>query len=352
MRVTAALPTGVEALFFDSARRRRGLEARLASQLEEAGFGEVILPVVDYMDPYQNMLSRSTRDELYRFVDRDGELLALRGDFTPMLARLIAPRLAGLPLPLKLFYRGDVLRYQEARAGRQRELYQVGAEVLERDGEKAEAEALTQFLDLMASTVREETVQEDSVSQDPAREEADKEDSVVVLGFAGALDVPLLRAGPGREAAALAAAVTRRERPSLRGAGEVFLQVVEGGMPEDPASLGIEAAGRLERLKALCESLKGRHPGLRLRIDLAEFADQVLAPALQSSLGAGVYYDGLVFRAYAGSRGVAVGGGGRYDRLFQSLGAQVSAAGFTFSLGRILDSADPPEAASSGEKSS
>ncbi|MEL7062053.1 MAG: ATP phosphoribosyltransferase regulatory subunit, partial [Acidobacteriota bacterium] len=116
MRVTASLPTGVAALLPAGARRRRRLEADFVTRLEERGFSEVVLPVVDYVDPYDALLSETSRSELYRFVDRDGEVLALRADFTPMLARLLAPRLPSLELPLRLFYRGDVLRYQEERA--------------------------------------------------------------------------------------------------------------------------------------------------------------------------------------------------------------------------------------------
>src|SRR3954471_1212488 len=145
MRVSAALPTGVAALLFESARRRRAAEERLVARFGEAGYAEVILPILDYLEPYEALLTPATRGELYRFVDRDGELLALRSDFTPMLARLLAPRLGSLALPLRLFYRGDVVRYGEERAGRQRELYQMGAELLGLPGIEAEHEMLRLF---------------------------------------------------------------------------------------------------------------------------------------------------------------------------------------------------------------
>src|SRR6185295_15524579 len=168
----------------------------LVGRLMENDYSEVVLPILDYAEPYEALLSPASRGELYRFVDRDGEVLALRSDFTPLLARLIAPRLGGLSLPLRLFYRGDVVRWAEERAGRLRESYQVGAELLGEDGEAAEAEVLRLFLDLLAST---------GVPR-PA----------VIVGFAGALDELLLSAGAGSEAADLAAAVARRERSAVR----------------------------------------------------------------------------------------------------------------------------------------
>ncbi|MEM7352335.1 MAG: ATP phosphoribosyltransferase regulatory subunit [Acidobacteriota bacterium] len=321
MRVSAALPTGVAALFFDSALRHRKLEEKLVRQLTRGGFSEVILPVVDYLDPYEAMLGKTastwvSRDELYRFVDRDGEVLALRADFTPMLARLIAPRLASLDLPLELFYRGDVLRYQEERAGRLRETYQLGAEILGMGGQEGERRALRQFLELLGVGERRRLL--------------------VVLGFAGALDRLLLDGAGGDQAAALAAAVMRRERCVARERSAALGQVIENGIPDDPAALGAGAAERLERLLAFRRDLEAAFPQIELRVDLAEFADQALAPELQAGVGPRAYYDGLVFRAFVGAAAEPVGGGGRYDGLFQRLGADVTAAGFSLSLDRLL----------------
>ncbi len=338
MKVSAALPTGVAALLFDSARRRRELEDRLVARLTEVAFSEVILPVVDYLEPYEELLGEKSRKELYRFVDRDGEVLALRADFTPMLARLLTPRLASLQLPLRLFYRGDVVRYEEEHAGRQREFYQLGAEVLGLPGEEGEVEALERFLELLA--VAEKRV-------------------LVVVGFAGALDGLLRR--PATPASELAAAVVRRER-RVADKGTVLRQVVERGVPDDPRQLGEEAAARLARLGDLVARLEREYPHIDLRIDLAEFADQIVDPELLDrgtpegrkagprtagprtvgtrTAGTRVYYDGLIFRAYALRRGAAalpVGGGGRYDRLFRRLGAGVTAAGFAFSVDRLTD---------------
>ncbi len=317
MRVSAALPTGVAALLFESARRRRDAEERLVARLREAGYSEVILPILDYLEPYEAMLTPATRGELYRFIDRDGELLALRADFTPMLARLLAPRLASLALPLRLYYRGDVVRYQEERAGRAREFYQLGAELLGLAGGPAEREVLRLFLELVTA--------------------GGVEGVQVVLGFAGALD-RLLLAARGSDPVRLAAAVARRERGEVRRAASgTLLDVVENGVPERAEDLGPEAAERLLDLQALRDELAADFPGVLLTIDLAELALHSLDPRLQAGEGERSYYDGLVFHAYAGPGAIPVGGGGRYDRLFRALGAEVPAVGFSLSLERLLE---------------
>ncbi len=328
MRISADLPIGVAALLFGAARERREIEARLVEELEGTGYAEVILPVLDYAEPYDSFLTAASRSELYRFVDRDGQLLVLRSDFTPMLARILAPRLASLDLPLRLFYRGDVVRYQEERAGRLREFYQLGAELLCREGEDpgaADREALRLFLRLLQAAV--------AATAEPVE---------VVLSFAGALDELLLQAAgtvenaEDRGPARLAAAIARRERGIARRAAAPLFEVVDSGVPRNPADLGPAAAGRLASLVALRDDLAAEFPGMRLSIDLAEFVHQALHPALLEAVGERAYYDGIVFRAHAGRAGLAVGGGGRYDRLFRGLGAPVTAVGFSLGLDRLL----------------
>lgn len=325
MRVSSsALPTGVAALFQDSAAARRQMEARLVARLETnedprlGGFSEVILPIIDYLDPYEEMLGRMNRRELYHFVDRDGEVLALRSDFTAMLARLVAPRLASMELPLRFFYCGDVVRYQEDRAGRQREFYQLGAELLEApgaaSGEDLEQVALRQFLDLLMAGERQRLL--------------------VVVGLAGALDQLILDCANASDLspAQVIAAVMRRER-SVAGDGQVALrQTLVEGLPRDLSVFDAPLAARLERLQASIRGLNQDFPDVEVRVDLAEFADQPVADVLDRGVGKRSYYDGIIFRAFAGRAAEPVGGGGRYDRLFRNLGAEVNACGFSLSL--------------------
>jgi ATP phosphoribosyltransferase regulatory subunit len=348
VRISAALPHGVSALFAESARRRRSLETLLVHRLEEAGFEEVVLPIVDYLEPYEPLLTPASRRELYQFVDRDGELLALRADFTPMLARLIAPRVGVLDLPLRVFYRGDVVRFQEERPGRLRELFQLGAELVGEAGEGAEERMLRLFLELVTAG-HEEPVH-------------------AVLGFAGALD-RVLQEGAGGDGPAIdpgeaRAALLRRDREALRRTGlAVLLQVAERGVPDDPDALGPEAGQRLRGLLALRDRLATELPAVRLSVDLAELATLSLAGGPGASTGAGgaggraggedadaalggrSYYDGLVFRAYLGAGALPVGGGGRYDRLFRALGAEVPAVGFSVGLDRLAQALGEGEGA-------
>jgi ATP phosphoribosyltransferase regulatory subunit HisZ len=121
-------PTGARPLLIEETARRRRIESRFVTLLEDAGFAEVVLPIIDFAEPYANVMNRDAAKQSYRFTDRDGELVAIRSDFTPMVARALAPALNGEPL--RVFYRGDVIRCSATRLGSNRELFQIGAELV------------------------------------------------------------------------------------------------------------------------------------------------------------------------------------------------------------------------------
>ena len=132
-------PTGARPLLIEETARRRRIESRFVALLENAAFAEVVLPIIDFAEPYAGITGREK--ESYRFTDREGELVAVRSDFTPMVARALAPSLNG-NLPLRVYYRGDVIRCEATRLGSNRELFQIGAEIVGDGGTASDIEIL------------------------------------------------------------------------------------------------------------------------------------------------------------------------------------------------------------------
>jgi ATP phosphoribosyltransferase regulatory subunit HisZ len=147
-------PVGAKPLLIEETARRRRIESRFVSILEGAGFAEVVLPILDFADPYASVSGEEAARQSYRFTDRNGELVAIRSDFTPMVARALAPSLDELELPLRVFYRGDVIRCEASRLGANREMFQIGAELI---GD-ASADADVEMLQLAASLIDEPLV--------------------------------------------------------------------------------------------------------------------------------------------------------------------------------------------------
>jgi ATP phosphoribosyltransferase regulatory subunit len=340
MRIRAGLPRGVSAVFYDEARRRRQLEWRLGRALEQQGFGEVILPILDYFTPYEALLADAEKERLYRFVDRDGQMLALRSDFTPLLARLLAPRLDAAELrdqPLRIFYRGDVVRHQESGPNRLRETSQLGAEVIASPGSMGDAELLEILLDVVLELVTSELDRASSHAPDAVTgSRSDASRMHVVLGYAGALKELFEESAEPHE---LVACLARRDRQAARELGAsraaLLLEIIETGAPRDLAQLG-ECAQGLREVMDTADLFRQRFEsrGISVSVDLAEFLP------LAESGATGLhhdYYDGPVFRVYLPGAAEPLASGGRYDALFRALGANVVAAGFSVGLDQLLE---------------
>lgn len=275
-------PTGARPLLIEETARRRKIETRFVSLLEDAGFAEVVLPIIDFAEPYAEVIDRAAARGSYRFVDRDGELVAIRSDFTPMVARALATSITPNDLPLRVFYRGDVIRCEATRLGANRELFQIGAEIIGDKSVEADVEALRLVADIVRAFGREPLVVYNDLS--------------IVDGFND--DVR----------SALRMKRTRDELPPLAKqliAGTATLGDVRGF---DPA-----AAERLEQIE---DTLDDRSFVLHL--------DDVDEPA--------GYYTGLRFRVYDAKTKTQVAAGGRYDTLYARFGTPTAAIGFTFTV--------------------
>jgi ATP phosphoribosyltransferase regulatory subunit len=271
-------------LLAEATARRRRIEARFVDAFEAAGFNEVILPIIDYVEPYASLIDSAAAKQSYRFIDREGDLVSIRADFTPMLARALAPSLSPETLPLRLFYRGDVIRVEASRLGTNRELFQIGAEIVGDDS----IEADVAMLRLAAELVRDPSVVYNDVS----------------------IAASLIAQSDAVRHALAAKRMTDGVPAALR---TIVAKLISGDATiDDVAPFAPEAAARL---CAIGEELAGN---ATFALHLDDIED-----------GAG-YYTGLRFRVYAG--GAKVAQGGRYDTLYERFGERAAAIGFTFTI--------------------
>ncbi|HEV7487087.1 MAG TPA: ATP phosphoribosyltransferase regulatory subunit [Thermoanaerobaculia bacterium] len=276
-------PTGVHPLLAEETARRRRIEARFVDAFAAAGFEEVVLPIIDYVEPYASLVDSAAAKQSYRFVDREGDLVAIRADFTPMLARALAPSIVDDDLPLQLYYRGDVIRVEASRLGANRELFQIGAEIVGDDSVDADVAMLR----LASGLVPNPSIVYNDVS------------------IASAL---IAQSDAVREALA-AKRMTAGVPAALR---TIVGKLISGDATiDDVVPFAPEAAARL---CAIGDAL-GRDGVFSLHLDDIDDAS---------------YYTGLRFRVYA--NGAKVAQGGRYDTLYERFGRKAAAIGFTFTI--------------------
>ncbi len=317
MRTRVEIPPGVQCFVGDEARRRRAIEERAVSVFEGWDYEEIIPPLFDYADVFADS-SLATRT--YSFVSRDGSLLALRPDFTALIAKIAAGRLQDREPPIRLYYSGEVLRYEPPKAGRQSELYQMGLEHLGGDRAFGDAEVLAIACETLETLGAREFVA-----------------AVGHVGVFHALARSLSLTAA--ESASLRERVGSKDPSGVRdilarsgksgGAAEALVALT--GWSGPPSVLG-EAARALSRLPAAVAALSELRQTLDA-LDSAGLADRI---AVDLGEAAGLdYYTGIVFRIYAPRLGFDVGAGGRYDSLLSRFGRDLPAVGFMLGLDRV-----------------
>lgn len=99
-----------------------------------AGFERIIIPTFEATELFKRSVGEFTdivSKEMYTFKDRSGNSLTLRPEGTAGVVRAyIEHGMHTLPQPIKVYYWGPMFRYDRPQAGRFREFYQLGLEIL------------------------------------------------------------------------------------------------------------------------------------------------------------------------------------------------------------------------------
>ena len=97
------------------------------------GYQEHSTPIFEFTDVFARTLGDTSdivTKEMYTFADRNGESLTLRPEYTAGICRMFISNGMTQQLPLKVFCRGPMFRYERPQKGRQRQFHQIDAEIL------------------------------------------------------------------------------------------------------------------------------------------------------------------------------------------------------------------------------
>jgi ATP phosphoribosyltransferase regulatory subunit len=287
------------------------------------GYREVSTPTLEYLDALVLGEGSAVADQLFKLVDRGGEILALRPEMTTSVARLVATRLRTAPQPLRLSYAGQVFRWREAGSGRLREFPEVGCELIGAGSLEADAEIVALAVEsLEAAGVGQFTISLGHVGflrgllagmHLPGSEREDAQALLYQKDFVG------LRALVERHHAAPSHVNALLALPTLRGPAALAEAERLADAPDVQAVMHDLAA--LERM------LRAYGVWDAVTVDLSIIRDFD-------------YYTGIVFEGHTAALGVPLLGGGRYDRLLERFGAPGPATGFAVRVERVLSADD------------
>ncbi len=305
-------PEGTRDYLPPEAEVRASFRERLEALFSRWGYRPVELSA---LEPYD--ATHPNADRAFKLVDKTGEVLMLRSEFTTALARVLLPRASEGPFRLR--YAGKLwLREAAAEPGRLREFTQVGVELVGISSPAADAELVELAWEALVAVGLEA--------------------AVIEIGLPALVRDLLEATGlPADVAERLRRAVDRKAVPELAEALSAF--GVEGKLREAILALPDLYGGREVLQEAKRHALSDR---ARLDLEWLEAVASALPPALPLMFDLGMarrydYYSGLTFRAYTPDFGLPLLGGGRYDGALLPM-----AAGFAVGLERVLEAAKAP----------
>lgn len=292
-------------------------KAREIAQLY--GYREVITPVIE---PYELLSAKSgdeIRQRMFTFKDLGNRTVALRPEFTSSIARLVTTALKNEPKPLRTFSVGSVYRYDEPQRGRYREFYQSDFELIGTCTPEADAEIILLTDRLMKAVglrdyafklghvgIIRGILNEDNVdekTQNTILQKMDKKE------FDDAFKLV-----ESKECLSTLQGLLKLKTDDVFKTAERIESHVEGCC---------KAAESAEQLKSLLKLVtEGGCPV------------QSVEPAFARGLE---YYTGMIFEVYIPELDIALGGGGRYDKLVEIFGGEPTpATGVAHGLDRIV----------------
>jgi ATP phosphoribosyltransferase regulatory subunit len=266
-------PEGVRDIYGREYAARLDLCQRIRAVFHQFGYQDISTPSFEFLDIFgQEKGSVATR-EMFKFTDRQGEILALRPDMTPAIARCAVKYFGEDPFPIRLCYIGNAYINRTSLQGRLSEFTQAGVECIGEDSVQSDGE-------ILAMTIR----------------------SLLACGLT---EFHLGVSHAGFLKGLLQAAALPQK--------EVF------GSLSQPDILA--AINQMEELEEIL-SLYG----------LAHYISFDLGMTAQYA-----YYNGIIFRGYTYGLGEPIVTGGRYDHLIEQFGRQSAAVGFAILVDGVME---------------
>ena len=124
---------GTRDLLPQDIRCHRFIEQAAFDTAVRYGYGEIATPIFEFTEVFARSLGDTSdivSKEMYTFEDRGGSSVTLRPENTAGVVRAFVSNKLTQQIPLKLFYRGPMFRYERPQKGRLRQFHQVGVELL------------------------------------------------------------------------------------------------------------------------------------------------------------------------------------------------------------------------------
>ncbi len=309
------LPEGMAFYMPEKARSLDLLKNSGQNILESFGYEPLYVPA---LLPYSLVCSGVEKEKVknyYKLIDYQGDILVLRPEMTSAIASLVAREQDNITFPARFYYYSSVYRHETTQSGKDREIYQLGAERFG-GSEDADIEILLLIQKIIeAAGLDDFQVEVGNISfLEEVFVSLDLEQNLVKKLKAKLASRDLV----GYRNICLELEKDKKDKLlkllELRGGPEIFAKA-EKIIGSNNKSL--------EHLKKIYSSLKLINMAERINFDLT----------LMRNLD---YYTGIVFEVMSPNLGYNICGGGRYDKLLSRFGVEsIPAVGFAIGMERL-----------------
>lgn len=311
-------PIGVKDELFKEFQTKKYILDKVEKIFSSFGYREVSTPTIEYYDIFRSMNSTVLKDDIFKFIDHSGEILALRPDATIPIARIVANYYKENKKNYKLWYKTQVFKMSSEK---KREVTQTGVEYFGNFSTESDAEIIV----LAINTLKElgvnfkieignagylknflKELNINNQEKDKLKEHIEKKNLVELKDLIKKLDIE----EEIKE--------TIIKIPNLYGEVDSVLKEARGSY------LNCDMEKSLEETVEIINILKdfGVENFISMDLGLINHID---------------YYTGAVFKGYVEDYGDIILSGGRYDDLTRYYGESIPATGFAINVDDLVN---------------
>lgn len=312
-RYKFAIPEESKGLVIDNVNKLRKMEEALRKVFYQKGYLETLLPTFEYVELYKSVYKNLDESTLFKYINKEGEDLALRWDFTVPIARYyISQKSSEIA---RYCYFGNVYRKNKEHKGKNNEIYQVGIELIGKKAIDGDIECISLLKEsLPIFELQDLKIELGSASfynrlcEMVGNDKKEEFSNLLIQKNISGLKRFCEKYQIEKKLAKFIISL-----PRLNGDIHILKETICN--VSDP-----KLQGSLKELQELYETMNMKGQDL---FDLA------CVPNME-------YYTGIMFKVYSQYVEEPIISGGRYDKLYENFGKDVPAIGMAFYMDNIL----------------
>ena len=305
-------PTGLRDYIIKDMEKKNKIETALKDLFLNNGYNLIETPTLEYIDVFTNDVQNPN---LYKLVNKEGEILALRSDMTKSIARVVKTETKDVVFPQRYCYISNIFRYKKAYNGTQHEFTQAGIELVGADDVYADYEMVSLAIKSLSSVLDNFGLYISSTEF-----------------FNSYLDELNIKDD-----------IKAKIIIEIKNKNVSNLKKILDKNSYEILSLVIEAIGKKELLSTIKSNIKSDKTKKALS-RLEKLYDLLEKNNLEknvyfdfSILSFGEYYTGITIQGYTKGVGTPILEGGRYDNLIKDSNINESACGFGINVNDLID---------------